>query len=93
MDTTELSKDIYLSAKSFETISPQTGEHGGGGFETTYIASERKVVHENWYYDPCSKKSTSDNEELQIPESISTKEELINYVVEHRPLWISILDI
>ena len=84
----ELSRDICLSLESFEMIDPKTQERGGGGSETTFVASERKVVHKQWIYDPSTKRSSSDEEELKIPDSITTKEELCAFVSDHNPYWV-----
>ena len=84
-----LSENIVLSSRCFETFDPVTKTRGGGGHETKYIASDRKVIRRKWIYNPRSGKSSSEEEELIIPDSVVSEEELRRYIAEHRPFWLT----
>ena len=80
---------VRLRCETFETMDPLTHERGGGGCTTSYIASERKVIHKSWYYNPTDKTHQNNEEELFIPDCISTDEEFREYLLEHRPLFLA----
>ena len=50
-----LTNDIFLAGECIEI------KGGGGGFETVFIASERKVIHKKWIYSRrAGKKNTEE---------------------------------
>ena len=51
--------------------------------------SDRKVIRRKWIYNPRSGKSSSEEEELIIPDSVVSEEELRRYISEHRPFWLT----
>ena len=57
------------------------------GFTTVFIASHRKVIHKTWSYSPDSG-SWNKEEELSVPDSIASEEELRHFVEMHEPGWL-----
>ena len=80
-----LMQDIDLGGESFETHNEHG--HGGGGFTTRYIASERKAVHETWVYTP-PEYSYKKTEELAVPKRITTEKELRDFINKHCISWL-----
>ena len=83
-----LDKDILLN---FRSISMPDGHAGA---EVKYIAADRKVL--NTFYCTQERKklfrkkfeTTTDVEQLSIPDYIQTEEELRDYVQKYNPFWL-----
>lgn len=75
-------EDIVLFWESIH-MAPR----GHAGCETKYIASEHKVTRKTWATGPSGETHNSEDE-LSIPETISSEEELHQYVQDHCMGWL-----
>lgn len=83
-----LEEDIHLD---FHSVSARNGHFGSS---TTYIASERRVVHKRWgarrrFFGLLPPKAIRyEPEYLKVPEWIATEEQLLDYVALERSGWL-----
>ena len=80
--------DIQLD---FHSVSAKQGHFGSS---TTYIAAEHRVERRTWgarkrFWGLLPPKQVPPTVEyLEIPENITTEEEIVDYVEKHRGHWI-----
>ena len=67
---------------NFESIHFQGGHAGS---ETVYYTGAHKVVYKRWL----SSGKTPKPEVLKLPASIGNQAEVLEYVKQHKPFWIT----